>query len=632
MHNRIACVLAFAALVQAPPANAIPWDVRDVAQAGQQTFYYRTANASRLGFPLAGGDVNGDGRADVILTPMNANSGPNRERASAGEAVIVLSNGVIGGERDLAALDPAALPDDVVLIYGADPIDNLGTEVTAADLDGDGFAEAIIGAQYGDGVDNQRANCGEVAIIWGGAELGGQVIDLANPPAGAVTLVVGAEAGDRLGVWVSASDFDGDGIADAILGADQGNGPPGQPRPHAGETHVVYGGTALRGRATVDLSAPELPVTVMYGIDEEDHSGSTVRGTDIDRDGIGDVLIGAGVNRLSAQADPFGEFRAHGKAGGDGPDNRCDPLGLKCDAGEAYIVYGSAGLRPAAIDLATPPASTAIIYGIDRDDTYGEELFAGDFNGDGRRDVVIGALTADGPNNDRPTAGELALILGDANGLRGARIDLTQPPATVSRFFGARSFAIGGDTAMLLDIDMDGRDDLVMASPNDRVEVSPADTRVSAGTVFIFFGSAAPLPAEIDLAAVPPALPHFVVYGASGGDQLAYSMSHGDVNGDGRMDPILNAMGADGRDDLLPIAGDAYVLDAVALSQAAGRDRPCAGDCDGDGTVRIADLVNAVRIALGEPSTICTAADLDADGVVAVHELVTAVGKALNGC
>ncbi|MGD9765066.1 MAG: hypothetical protein AB7V27_15270 [Candidatus Binatia bacterium] len=566
--------LALAALVQAPAAGAVPWDVGAVSQAGQETYYYRTANASRLGFPLATGDVNGDARADVILTPMNADSGPNRERASAGEAIIVLSDGIIAGERDLAALDPAALPGDIVLIYGADPIDNLGTEVASADLDGDGFAEAIIGAQYGDGVNNQRANSGEVAIIWGGAEVGGQVIDLANPPAGAVTLVVGAEAGDRLGVWVSASDFDGDGIADAIFGADQGNGPPGQPRTHSGETYVLYGGAALRARTIVDLSAPGLPVTVIYGIDVEDHSGSTVRGVDIDRDGVGDVLIGAGLNRLSAASDPTGGLTAHGTAGGDGPANDCDPVGLNCNAGEAYIVYGSAGQRPASLDLVTPAASTAIIYGIDPGDTYGEELFGGDFNGDGWGDLAIGALTADGPNNDRSAAGELALILGDPSGLRGARIDLAQPPANVSRIFGARPSAIGGDTATLLDLDIDGKDDLVVASPNDRVNASPTDIRVGAGTVFIFFGSATALPAQLDLAAVPAALPHLVVYGASGGDQLAYSMSLGDVNGDGRIDPILNAMGADGRDDLLPVAGDAYVLDAVAVSQAAGRGGP----------------------------------------------------------
>ncbi len=635
-------LLAGLLLATTSPAVAV-WDVGQTGQAGQMTVYNRTAFASRLGFPLAGGDVNGDGFDDLILTPMNADSGPRRERSSAGEAVILLSNGAIAGERDLAALDPAALPSDTVLIYGADLYDNLGTEVTAADLDGDGYAEAIIGAQYGDGVDNQRANSGEVAIIWGNAAPGGRVIDLAAPPPGAVTLVVGAQAGDRLGVWVSAGDFDGDGFPDAILGADQGSGPPGEIRFHAGETYVLYGGAELRARTTIDLANPETALTVIYGIDREDHSGSTVRGADVDRDGVDDVLIGAGLNRLSAQSGPTGVLDAHGTAGGDGRNNQCAPQGLNCEIGEAYIVYGTEGVRPASIDLVSPPASTAFIYGVERFDAWGEELFAGDYNGDGRADVAIGALTADGPGNTRSAGGELALILGDANGLRGAVIDLAIPPSNAMFFQGARRSAIGGDTALFLDLDGDGKDELVIASPGDRV-----GAMVNAGTVFILFGSAEPLPATVDLAAVPSSLAHLFVVAASGGDQLAYSMSLGDVNGDGLRDLILNAMGASGRDDLLQTAGDSYVLEAGAVSRAAGREpvttpmptvtptpsppAPCVGDCDGDGNVMIHELVAAVRIALGEALALCRPADADGDGTVQVNELVNAVGHGLNGC
>ncbi len=564
--RRLPLIAATALLAASAPAAAV-WDVGLTGQAGQMTTYNRTANASRLGFPLAGGDVNGDGLDDLILTPMNADSGPQRQRTSAGEVVILLSNGVIAGERDLAALNPAALPADVTLIYGADAHDNLGTEVAAADLDGDGYAEAMIGAQYGDGVNNQRANCGEVVIVWGSAAPGGRVIDLANPPPGAVTLVVGAGAGDRLGVWVSAGDFDGDGTADALLGADQGSGPPGQLRVHAGETYVLYGAAALRTRTSIDLAAPATPLTVIYGIDREDHSGATVRGADVDRDGVDDVLIGAGLNRLSAQSDPTGGLTAHGSGGGDGRNNACAPSTLNCEIGEAYIVFGTAGVRPAAIDLAAPPASTAFIYGVDRFDAWGEELLAGDVNGDGRSDVAIGALTADGPLNARSAAGELALIPGDASGWRGAVIDLAAPPGNVTFIQGARAGAIGGDTAVLLDLDGDGKDDLAVASPGDRPQ-----GRVNAGTVFVLFGSDAPLPATIDLAAVPATLPNLFIHGASGGDQLAYSMSLGDVNGDGLRDLILNAMGASGRDDLLQTAGDSYVLEAAAVSRAAARE------------------------------------------------------------
>ena len=654
-----------AAGLLAMAAPAVGWDVGVTTQTGQWTVYNRTANASRLGFPLAGGDLNGDGKDDLVLTPMNADSGPTRERDSSGEAVILLSNGIIGGERDLALLTPPELPPDTTIIYGADLVDNFGTELGVADLDGDGYDDAIIGAQYGDGQDNARSDCGEVVIVWGGPAIGGQVIDLQAPPPGAVTLVEGAESGDRFGVWVSTGDFDADGFPDAIIGADLGDG-PGDTRTDAGETYILYGGTALRDRDVIDIAAPETPVTVIYGIDPHDQSGATVRGADIDRDGVGDVLIGAGVNRLSAQSDSVGGLNGHGFGGGDGPGNLCNankgtntPVPsptprFDCEIGEAYIVFGTRGERPATIDLATPPPDFTVIYGVDRADTWGEELFAGDFDGDGRGDVAIGALVADGPNNSRASAGELALIRGDAQRLRGEVIELIDPPSNVTMVYGARASAIAGDTAMLLDLDGDGRDELVVASPQDEVAPPSGGRRVSAGTVIVLFGNETP-PATIDLLNVPDEVPHLWIDGAHAGDLLAYSMSLADVNGDGLTDLILNAMGADGFHDLLPLAGDCYVLDAVTLSIAAGREivptrtptppatptptptetarAMCAGDCNGNQTVDISELVTAVGIALGNaPVSTCAVADRDGDGTVAINEIIAAVAAALNGC
>jgi hypothetical protein len=536
------------------------WNVGDPDRPGQRTLYNRTAGGAGLGLPVAMGDVNGDGDADVVLTPMNANSGPTRNRDRAGEAVIILSPAAIGGELDLASLDPDALPDDVTLVYGADALDYLGTEVFAGDIDGDGFADVLIGAQQADGPNNQRNGAGEVAIIWGSNDIGGRVIDLdALATDDPVTLVYGAEAGDRLGVWMGTGDFDGDGIMDAVLGADQADGPENL-RSHAGETYVIYGGGHLRSLTSIDLAAPCVAMTTIYGIDPEDHSGCTVRTGDLDSDGAAELLIGAGLNRLSASADGVGARDAHAIAGGDGPGN------TRTNAGESYVVYGSVGSRPAMIDLAAPPSSTVMVYGVDGGDAYGEELAAGDFNGDGWGDVLIGALTADGPPDmPRTSAGEVALILGGPD-LPGSVIDLASGPAGVTFFHGAASSDIAGDTALLADLDKDARDDLVVSSP-----IADPGGRTNAGSVTVFFGTDADLPQRVDLADSLPELARFVFEGGSNGDILAYSASAGDADNDGFTDLLFNGMGADGLGDLLPTAGDAYLIDGEQVSAEAGR-------------------------------------------------------------
>jgi hypothetical protein len=59
----------------------------------------------------------------------------------------------------------------------------------------------------------------------------------------------------------------------------------------------------------------------------------------------------------------------------------------------------------------------------------------------------------------------------------------------------------------------------------------------------------------------------------------------------------------------------------------------CHGDCDGDGTVAINELIRMVSIALGDtPLSECPAADADADGLVAINELIAAVNGALQAC
>jgi hypothetical protein len=611
-----------------------PWNVGDTSRVGQWTLYNRSARGSAVGLPLALGDVDGDRRGDVILTPMHADSGPARERARAGEVAIVLSSGQITGETDLAQVQLDDLPGNVSFVYGADPQDFLGAEVATGDLNRDGYDDIVVSAQFGDGPDNGRPECGDVVIVWGRLNFGGRVIDLRAPPDDlSVTRVYGRHEGDRLGIWVSTGDFDGDGFADAYLGADQADGPDGT-RPDAGEVYVLYGSSLLHQHAEIDLAKTALPYTTVYGIDAEDHSGATVRSGDLNGDGASELLIGAGLNRLSAQQDANGGSTGHGSAGGDGPAGS-----VRTDCGEAYILYGARGSRPATIDLRSPPASTVIVYGADSFDAYGEELFAGDFNGDEQGDLLLGALTSDGTANASPGAGEVALVFGGQS-LPGSRIDLAAAPANVVFFYGATRGAIAGDTAMLVDLDADHRDDLVISSPNQAVGALRR-----AGVTNVIFGTSAALPGAIELANLPPELSDLVIEAGTVEDILAYSMYWGDVDADGLPDLLLNLMGGDGFGDALEQAGDAVVLSGFEVSRAAGRSPlggtptptptpgPCVGDCDEDGAVTIDEVVYGLAVALGHASLDdCLSLDADGEGDITIDELLVAVSATLFGC
>jgi cysteine-rich repeat protein len=78
------------------------------------------------------------------------------------------------------------------------------------------------------------------------------------------------------------------------------------------------------------------------------------------------------------------------------------------------------------------------------------------------------------------------------------------------------------------------------------------------------------------------------------------------------------------------LIGGLFLLGAVGAATAAGA---CVGDCNGDGSVTVDELIVGVQIALGRADVqACAAVDADADGAVTIPELVTAVDDALDGC
>lgn len=584
-----------------------------------------------FGVPVAGGmDCDGDGHADTAMAAMLASP---LGRTQAGLVYLIFGDGTASG-----TLDTAVVQQRILRIAGVGASENAGSEIWIDDVTGDGIGDLLVARQ--NFTTSGRIGAGALTIIVGGADLKThaqslQIFDLAAPPAAAtVTTIVGANALDRLGIWMRTGDVDGDGIADIAVGADQqANGG----ETHAGVVYVIRGGAHLATDQTVDLASfgstalegDLLRITPPPG-SAHDHFGATVQIADLDGNGRGEILVAAALNRAGASLGAFGAppGSAHGVGG--------------TDDGSVYIFWNdniptgewSAGLTLAAAAL---PGSRTLIHGGVPNVSFGEELLGGlDYDGDGSADLFVGDLTGDwSPARDRPFSGSGHVFYGVA-GLKGLTFGLDAPPMglVMSTFAGADDNDIAGDTAAHGDFDGDGIADLAFSAPHG----SPFG-RLEAGIVYLLFGRDSVWPAFVDLlpAAMPPptTLRMAALYGAFGrvgsdaGDTLSYSAAAGDVDGDGRTDLITNEMQGDGSSPAAEDTGNLIVVSGATLSGQA-----CPLDVDGSGAVAAAtDGVYVFRqlLALGNvvpPPFRALDPTIAPDATVAGH--VTALGDGLD--
>lgn len=272
-------------------------------------------------------------------------------------------------------------------------------------------------------------------------------------------------------------------------------------------------------------AAVATPALTIFGGDALDFVGDrfSLASGDFNDDGRDDLLIGAPM--------------------GDGLDNSRE------NSGEAYVILGTDS-PPSSIDLAQGDAALTVL-GEASGNHLGFTVAAGDVNGDGTDDILVGARFAS--SDVRGGAGKAYVIFGGA--------DLE---STVDTAAGQQDVTVVGiDTGDLLtvalatgDVDADGVSDLIMGATGGS---GPEEERHAAGEVHVVKGSPQ-LGGLIDLAQTPP---FFTVYGAAINDGLPNHLATGDLDGDGDDELIVGAPFADGA-LAEENAGRAYIADVPA--------------------------------------------------------------------
>ncbi|MEL6614949.1 MAG: FG-GAP-like repeat-containing protein, partial [Bacteroidota bacterium] len=509
----------------------------------------------RFGGATAGaGDVNGDGYDDLIVGASGA--GPS----DLGQAYIYF-----GGPGSDAVPDVTMTGQALTLSDN----ESFGASVAGAgDLNGDGYADWIVGDPGYDRVVLGPGNLVDTgaAFVYFGGPLPDGAPDL---------VVVGASAGDALGADVAGvGDVNADGWPDLLVGAIGANGGATD----SGQAYVYFGGPDMD--ATIDLT--------LTGVDTGNEFGAAVSGAgDVNADGVADLLVGArragvantgAVSLFLGGASPdavpdlvlsggsggafFGtSVSGAGDVNGDGFDDFV--VGApEIVANEVYVFFGGLVLDATA-DLT--------FGGQDTFDDFGASVAgAGDLNGDGYADILVGAPVngAAGPN-----AGRAYVFFGGPSA--DALPDIVLSPEADSGFF-------GGSVAGAGDLDGDGLPDVAVGAAFFNT-ANGSDT----GAVFVYSN-----------ANTGTGIAEWTAVGEDTFDNFGTEVaSVGDRNGDGFGDWLI---GADGNDGAGVDRGKAYLYHGGPLADGvpdATYDFVLGGD------------------NLGFGGSLAGVGDLDADGV-----------------
>lgn len=359
--------------------------------------------------------------------------------------------------------------DNAIQFTGERSSDQLGSAIAnVGDINGDGITDVVFGVSLFDSGTNSSA--GALYIVYGQTTkyTGGSISQFIR--------LVGTASDSQLGYAVAgAGDVNGDGLSDIIAGAPNHSG-------KAGLAYLIYGQVAnLTAGSVANTGAVEFS-----GENSNDYAGYSLSSNDLNGDHFSDLIIGAYRN----------------DSGGS-------------NTGAVYIVYGQVNALTDA-DLSTKPRLT----GEANNDRAGIAVAgAGDMNGDGFGDLMIGSIYND----------EGAVEGGAAYLVYGRSTELTsQALGNFAKWYGAfNNHYVGYAMVGLSDVTGDGYDEMLISAP--------ARTNGQYGSVYLLLGQSAQFTGSRSI----NTLSDYTAENLS--NYTGAALATGDINGDGDSDLLIAA-------------------------------------------------------------------------------------------
>ncbi|CAC9623987.1 hypothetical protein [uncultured Gammaproteobacteria bacterium] len=420
-------------------------------------------------------------------------------------------------------------------INGEDAGDHNGVSAsTAGDVNGDGLDDLIVGAHRANL--SGKPDAGKSYVVFG--KIDSTAINLSAIASGTGGFVINGEnENDLSGRSVSsAGDVNGDGLDDLIVGVDQAyvNG-----KQRVGKSYVIFGkidSTAINQSAIVNGTGGFV-INGESAFNQSGHSVSTAG--DVNGDGLDDLIVGA-----------------HGV-----------DLSGKSNAGKSYVIFGKKDSTAINLSVISNGTGGFVIIGENEGDNSGYSVSsAGDVNGDGLDDLIIGADKADLGN--KFDTGKSYVIFGKTD---STAIYLSTIASGTGGFVinGENVDDISGNSVSTAgDVNGDGLDDLIVGS-----KYADLSNKTNAGKSYVIFGKTDNT--AVNLSAIVSGTGGFVINGENASNYSGYTVSTaGDVNGDGLDDLIIGATEADSNGKL--DTGKSYVIfgktdtDAIDLTKLSG--------------------------------------------------------------